>query len=154
RVVGYFQGDWLWYRFDEKETTMYDKRITVYVLNQKDRRFFKLEGGEPDTGQRKSRRAQPDDPDEAAGNPAGLEYELNQGLHREPSKMPWEMFREVYEEEKLAGARKATKKKAGYVFDSFEKLASPRTLGQVSERTVSRYATRLREEGMKAATIQ
>ena len=133
---------------------MFDKRITVYMLNQKDRRFFKLEWVDPDTGERKSRSAKTDDPDEAERKRADLEYELNHGLHREPSKMLWETFRELYEEEKLAGARKATRKKAGYVFNSFEKLASPRTLGQVSERTVSRYATRLREEGMKAATIQ
>jgi hypothetical protein len=68
--------------------------------------------------------------------------------------MMWETFRGLYEEEKLAGVRAATKKKAGYVFDSFEELARPRTSGQVSERTVSHYATRLREEGMKHATIQ
>jgi integrase len=133
---------------------MTDKRITVWVQRFKDRPTLMLQWLDPDTGKRKSKSAETDDEEKAEQKRADLEYELNHGLHAEPSKMPWEKFRELYEEEKLAGARAATKKKAGYVFDSFEKLASPRALGQVNERTVSRYATRLREEGMKPATIQ
>jgi hypothetical protein len=91
---------------------MADKRITVYVLQQKDRPFLKLEWVEPETGRRRSKSAKTADPAEAEKARADLEYELNHGLHREPSKMPWETFRELYEEEKLAGARKATRKKA------------------------------------------
>jgi integrase len=138
----------------ERSVPMSDKCITVYVLQQKDRPFLKLEWIEPETGRRRSKSAKTADPAEAEKARADLEYELNHGLHREPSKMPWETFRELYEEEKLAGTRQATRNKAGYVFDWFERLACPQTLGQVTERTISRYATRLREEGMKAATIQ
>jgi DNA invertase Pin-like site-specific DNA recombinase len=57
--------------------------------------------------------------------PTDLEYELNHGLLSEPSKMPWETFRDLYEEEKLAGTREATRKKAGYVFDAFERTGQP-----------------------------
>lgn len=133
---------------------MADKRITVYVLQQKDRPYLKLEYVDPDTGERKSKSAKTADPKEAEGKRADWEYELNHGLHQDPSKMAWERFREIYEEEKLASVREATCKKAGYVFDSFEELVHPRTLGTVTERTLSRYSVRLREGGMKAATIQ
>jgi integrase len=133
---------------------MSDKRITVYVLKPKDRPFLKLEWVDPETGVRKSRSAKTADPEKAENARGDLEYELNHGLAQEPSKMLWETFRTLYEQEKLAGSRPATLKKAGYVFDAFERLANPRTLGVVSERTLSRYATRLREDGYKPATIQ
>jgi integrase len=133
---------------------MSDQRITVYVLNSKDRPFLKLEWIEPETGRRRSQSAKTADPGEAEKARADLEYELNHGLHREPSKMPWETFRQLYHDEKLAGAREATRKKAGYVFDAFEELAHPRSLGVVNERMLSRYATQLREKSYKAPTIQ
>jgi hypothetical protein len=133
---------------------MADKRITVYVLQQGDRPFLKLEYVDPDTGCRRSKSAKTADPKDAEKARADWEYELNHGLHQEPSKMPWERFREIYEEEKLAGVREATRKKAGYVFDKFEELAHPRALGKITERTLSRYSVQLRENGFKAATIQ
>ena len=56
-------------------------------------------------------------------------------------------------DEKLKGVRKATQKKAEYVFDSFEAKAKPQTLGKITERTLSRYVVALRDVGYKAATI-
>jgi integrase len=119
-----------------------------------DRRFFKLEWVEPDTGRRRSRSARTADASIAQKARTDLEYELNHGLAREPSKMPWDKFRQVYEDEKLAGAREATRKKAGYVFDSFAEVAHPKNLGVVNERMLSLYTTRLRENGYKPATIR
>jgi integrase len=133
---------------------MTEKRVTVWVQRFKDRPHLVLQWFDPDTGRRKSKSARTADEKEAEKARADLEYELNHGLAREPSKMPWEAFRTLYEEEKLAGRREATRKKAGYVFDSFEGLARPRALGQVNERTLSRYATQLREKGQRPATIQ
>jgi hypothetical protein len=126
---------------------MTEKRITVYVLRPKDRPYYRLEWVEPDTGLRRGKSAGTADPAEAEKKRADLEYELNHGIRAEPSKMPWETFRALYEDEKLAGAREATRKKAGYVFDAFEELAHPKTLGVVNERMVSRYAAKLREKG-------
>jgi integrase len=133
---------------------MRQNRITVYILNQKDRAFLKLEYVDPDTGKRHSKSAKTAHPGDAEKARADWEYELNHGIASEPSKMPWEAFRERYEEEKLAGLREATRKKAGYVFDAFEELASPKRLGVVNERFISRYVVSLRESGRKAATIQ
>jgi integrase len=133
---------------------MPERRITVYVLQPKDRPYFKLEYVDPETGRRRGKSTKTADAADAEQARADWEYELNHGLASAPSKMPWEMFRQLYEGEKLAGAREATRKKAGYVFDSFAARVRPRTLGQITERTLSRYSTQLREGGMKAATIQ
>jgi integrase len=133
---------------------MPDERVTVWVQRFKDRQHLMLQWIDPDTGKRKSRSAGTGDEKEAEQSRADLEYELNHGLLSEPSKMPWETFRELYEDEKLAGAREATRKKAGYVFDAFAELARPRTLGTICERTLSKYAVALREKGFRPATIQ
>lgn len=129
------------------------ERITVYVCNQKDRPGLILQYVEADTGRRRSKSAKTDDPGKAEQARADWEYELNHGLHRDPCKMTWEDFRDLYAEEKLATVREATRKKAGYVFDSFAELAHPKNLGVVNERMVSKYAAELRKAGHKAATI-
>jgi integrase len=132
----------------------HSKRITVYLLQPKDRPFFKLEWVVPGTNIRRSRSAKTADPDQAERLRSDLEYELNHGLHRDPCKMPFEDFRELYEDERLAEKRAATRKKAGYVFDSFTELAGPRTLGDVDARMLSGYARDLRKLGRSPATLQ
>jgi integrase len=132
----------------------HSKRLVVWVQHFADRPHLVLQWHDPITGKRKSRSAGTCNPLEAEKRRADLEYELNHGLHQEPSKMPWGTFRELYEEEKLASAREATRKKAGYVFDAFEELAHPRTLGVITERTLSKYVVALREKGFRPATIQ
>lgn len=128
-------------------------RITVYVLRQKDRPYFKLEYVEPDTGRRKSKSAKTADPDKAEQARADWEYELNHGLASDPCKMTWQDFHRLYEDEKLAGARLATRDKAETVFNSFGTLAHPKNLGTVNERMISKYAAALRQAGKAAATI-
>ena len=133
---------------------MSEKRITVWVQRFKDRPGLMLQWLDPDTGRRKSKSAKTADEKEAEDARVDLESDLNNGRYQEASKMPWVNFRDLYEEEKLAGTREATRKKAGYVFDAFEELARPRALGTISERTLSKYAATLREKGYKPATIQ
>lgn len=68
--------------------------------------------------------------------------------------MAWTAFRELYEAERLAGKTEGTQAKAGGVFDSFEQLAAPRTLGAITERTISQYAAKLQGNGRSPATIR
>ena len=133
---------------------MFQERLTVYVLRPKDRPTMQLQWVDPETGIRKTRSAGTSDRTEAEKARADLEYELNHGLASEPSKMEWETFRGLYEDEKLPGLREATRKKAGYVFDAFEKYGKPRILGKVTERTLSLYVTQLRANEYKPATIR
>jgi integrase len=107
----------------------------------------------PVTGKRKGRSAKTNDQAEAEQARADLEYELNHGLHREPSRMPWDEFADLYEREKLAADRPNTRAKARTVLNSFAELASPKCLGVINERLVSGYAAKLREAGRAPATI-
>jgi integrase len=113
-----------------------------------------LQWHDPVTGKRKSKSAETCNPVDAEKARADLEYELNNGLYSEPSKMPWDTFQRLYENEKLAGARPNTRKKAASVFASFAALIKPKALGVITERTISHYTAQLRAKGFQPATIQ
>jgi integrase len=132
---------------------MSEQRVTVYVLRPMDRPVLQLQWVDPDTGKRRTKSAGTDDREKAERARSDLEYELNHGLAREPSKMPWMEFRRQYEQEQLATLREGTRKKAGYVFDAFEEFIGDRKLGEITERTISKYAVSLREKGFKPPTI-
>jgi integrase len=130
-----------------------EDHIVVWKIKLTDRPNYRLEWLDPDIGRRKTESAKTADADQAEKTRNDKEHELNHGIHRQKSKMSWETFRTYYEEEKLAGNREGTRRNAGYVFDSFEELAAPKTLGKITERTVSLYAKALRETGASVATI-
>ncbi len=60
---------------------MPDKRITVYLLQPKDRPTLQLQWVDPDTGRRKSESAGTTDPKEAEEKRKDREYELNHGRY-------------------------------------------------------------------------
>jgi integrase len=137
-----------------KSTTSSERRVTVYLLRPKDRPTFQLQWIDPVTGRRKTRSAGTTDAERAEQARVDLEYEVNHGLVAEPSKMPWASFRELYEREQLAGLRGGTRSKAATVFDAFEvSIGDRKKLGDITERTVSQHAARLRERGFKAPTV-
>jgi integrase len=121
------------------------KRIVVWVQHFADRPFLMLQWYDPDTGKRKSKSAQTCNPLEAEQARADLEYELNNGLYQEGSRISWEKFRELFEAEYLAGLRQKTQIKYGTVLDVFEQTVAPRALRDATERTVSRFVKGLRE---------
>src|SRR5262245_12915632 len=121
------------------------KRVTVYVLRPKDRPALQLQWVDPDTGARKSRSAGTDDPGMAEKARADLEYQLNHGLYQEASKLDWPRFRELFEQEYLAGLRERTREKYTCVLDVFEQIVNPAKLRAVNERTLSLFVKGMRE---------
>jgi integrase len=122
------------------------KRITVYVLHRSDSPYLLLQWLDPGTGKRKSKSAETCNPAEAEKRRADLEYELNNGLYSEPSRMTWAAFRELFEAEYVAGQRRDTRHNYKMALSAFERLCGPRQLGSVSERTVSAFVAALRRE--------
>src|SRR5262249_4643169 len=117
---------------------MSEKRIVVWVQHFGDRDTLMLQWYDPNTG--KSKSAGTCNPLEAEKIRADLEYELNHGLHNEPTRMSWEKFRDLFEQEYVAALRVDTRKVYNNVFNLFEKVCSPKTLRSISERTVSAFA--------------
>src|SRR5262249_50706249 len=119
-----------------------------------------LEWNDPDTGKRKSRTAGTCNPLDAEKARADLEYELNNGLHKQASGMSWATFRQLFEAERLAGGKKGTRDNYRDVFNLFERICRPTPLRSVNARAVSAfYGALLREgekggEGMMASTVK
>src|SRR5690349_7112098 len=107
---------------------MSEKRVTVWVQRFKDRAHLVLQWVDPETGRRKSRSAGTDDEKEAERARADLEYELNHGRYQEASRMTWERFRELFEQEYLSNLRDGTRERYDDVFDLFEELCHPARL--------------------------
>jgi integrase len=124
---------------------MVEERVTVYVLRPKDRPTLQLQWVDPATGVRKTRSARTADEAEAETARADLEYELRHGKYQEASKLDWERFRQLFEEEYLAGLRPRSHEKYGTVLDVFEQIIKPAKLRTVSERTISAFVKGMRE---------
>lgn len=139
---------------------MSEKRIVVWVQHMADRPYLMLQWHEPDTGKRKSKSAETCNPLEAEQKRADLEYELNNGLHKQASAMSWATFRELFEAEHLPGIKPRTGENYRNTFELFERLAGPKALRSVSERTVSAFAAAMLREGgrsggpMMASTVK
>jgi hypothetical protein len=89
---------------------MAEKRVTVWVQRFKDRPHLMLQWNDPETGKRRSKSAESANEVEAERKRADKEYELNHGLHREPSKLAWATFREKFEDEYLPGIRERSRR--------------------------------------------
>jgi integrase len=132
---------------------MSEKRMVVWVQHFGDRPYLMLQWHDPVTGKRKSKSADTNNPIDAEQKRADLEYELNNGLFKEASGMSWERFRELFEEEHLAGLRAKTRLKYETVFTVFEEVVSPAKLRAVTERTVSRFVKGMRERTSKRGKV-
>jgi integrase len=125
---------------------MAEKRVTVWVQHYADRANLTLMWVDPDTGRRKSKSAETADEKVAEGKRVDLESNLNNGRHAEASRMSWENFRKLFEEEYLPGCREETKKVFRNAFKLFEKICNPRNIRSITARTVSTFAAGLRKE--------
>jgi integrase len=135
------------------EVTMADKRITVWVQRFPDRANLMLQWIDPDTGKRKSKSAETADEGQAEQKRSDLEYELNNGLHKEASRMGWEKFRELFEAEYLPNLRPSTQKCYREVLDAFEKHCAPNQLKAITERTISAFVSQLRQVPLRAGKV-
>jgi integrase len=125
---------------------MPDKRIHVWVTHFIDRTHLVLQWTDPDTGRKKSKTAGTSDPTVAEAKRIDLESDLNNNRHAEASRMTWERFRELFEDEYVAGGRKNTQKNFGRSLDLFEEICKPARLANVTARTISQFVAGLRRQ--------
>jgi integrase len=132
-----------------------EKRIHVWVQQFRDREHLVLQWLDPDTGKRKSKSAGTGDPQKAEAARVDLESDLNNGRYAEASRMTWENFRELFEDQYVAGLREDTRKVYANVFNLFGRLCNPGALRTITEQKVSAFAAALRKEpGQGGGTMQ
>jgi integrase len=122
-----------------------ENRINVWVQRFPDRPTLQLQWIDPETGRRKTKSAETDDPEKAERKRSDLEYELNHGTYQEASKLDWDRFRELFETEYLPGLRERTQEKYRTVLDVFEQIINPTKLRGITERTISLLVKGMRE---------
>jgi integrase len=128
-------------------------RIIVWKIKLYDRPNYRLEWIDPATQKRVVKGAKTADARIAEDRRSDLEADLNAGRFQRESRVPWKTFRQAYLAEKVATMRPTTRQKAAGVFDSFERLVGPKTMGKITSRTISAYAAALREKGCVAFTV-
>jgi integrase len=105
---------------------------------------------DPETGRRRSQSAKTANEKQAEEARSDLESDLNNGRHREASRMSWERFRELFEAEYVAAWRPDTRLNYAATLDLFERLCNPTSIRGVTERTVSRFvASMLKQPGRR-----
>src|SRR5262245_6107449 len=109
------------------------RRVSVWVQEFRGRKYLQLQWHDPDTGDRKTRASGTNNPAEAEKQRADLEYELNHGLADADSRVSWEKFREMFEDEYVAGKRTNTRRNFTATLDLFEKVCRPGRLRSVNE---------------------
>lgn len=129
------------------------ERIKVYVLRPKGRPTLQLQWLDPVTGARKTRNAGTADPQKAEQARADLEYELRHDKYQEASKLDWDKFRRMFEDEYIAALRPRSREKYGTAFDVFEQIMKPSKLGGITERTISAFARGMRERKLRGGKV-
>ena len=124
---------------------MPEKRIVVWVQRFPDRANLMLQWLDPETGRRRSQSAKTANEKQAEDARTDLESDLNNNRYQEQSKLDWERFRELFEDEYLSGVRPRTREKYNCILDVFEQIVQPAKLRAVTERTLSRFVKGMRE---------
>jgi integrase len=132
---------------------MSEQRIKVWIQRFKDRSTLMLQWIDPETGQRKSKSAETDDPEKAERARVLHEDALEKGTYQERSKLNWEKFRTLFEQEYLPGLRPRSQEKYGTVLDVFEDIVKPDRLRAVTERTISAFVRGMRERKKRAGAV-
>ena len=101
---------------------MPEKRIVVWVQRFPDRANLMLQWLDPETGRRRSQSAKTANEKQAEEARSDLESDLNNGRHREASRMSWERFRELFEAEYIAAWRPDTRHCYMATLDLFERV--------------------------------
>jgi hypothetical protein len=139
---------------------MSEKRIVVWVQHFADRPYLMLQWHD-EKGKRKSKSAETCNPKDAEIKRADLEADLNAGRYQEASRMTWEHFRQLFEEEYASGCRQSTRRNFADTFNLLERLCSPRLLRAVNRDMVWAFTAAMRKqpgrkkgsEGMLPSTI-
>ena len=116
--------------------------------------FFKAWWTDPETGQRREKSTKTKSSRAAERFTARLETELRNGTYADPSRISWEVFRERYETEVLAGLAEKTGLIVATVFNIIEDVISPTLLRQVDANAISRMVKTLRGRQLSESSIK
>lgn len=134
--------------------------LKVYVVEFGDRGIYQLQWRDPMTGRKRTRSSgvkitgKARDRDQATKKAAALEDQLRSNYTAASKSPTWSAFRERYEREVATGKAANTLTKVVTVFNSIERILSPKKLTDLTEERIGYYTSVLREEKKAEASIK
>jgi integrase len=107
----------------------------------------------PLTGRRIARSAGTRNQREAIKVAAKWEAELREGRYAKQSRMAWEDFRAYYIDNAIAGLAENSIVAYESTLNAFARLCKPSKLSNLTTERVTAFATELRKEGLREATV-
>ena len=130
------------------------QKTTVTLVRRADRAGWYMQYRDPETG-RKVRRATGTDNKREAERMAGKwEEEIREGKDKRYGRIPWDEFRQRYEDEVLPGLAQNTADKVATVFNTIETRIAPRRLCDLTSERLGKYQQAMREAGRSENTIK
>lgn len=120
----------------------------------KPRKFFEAQWTDPVTGKRKTRSTRKSTKSEAQKAAAVIEHELRTGKYKPPARITWEEFCRRYVAEVLPSQARKTANLTHTVFNSIDRIITPKLLIALNARQISKYQSALRDEDCADATIK
>lgn len=133
---------------------MHEENIHVHVIQEKDRKNLTMRYVDPVTGKQVKKSARTSKMKEARARAAVWEHELRAGKYVATSKLTWKDFRSRYESEVVPSLAAKTGKMVATVFNSVERIVSPKRLGDMTAARISAFQAKLRDEQRAESTIK
>ncbi len=110
------------------------------------RKYWEMQYEDPETGSKVRKSTKTANRREADRMAGQWKKELRDGNDSRCGRMLWEDFRQRYEEEHVASLADDTAKKVDGVLNVFDRTINPKRIGDVTERSISRYQAKLAGE--------
>jgi len=128
-------------------------KLQVKVLRRGDRGRFVVRFRDPETGAWRERSEPTGSRKEAERLAGEIRAELRSGRYAEPTRLSWEDFRLRFEAEKLSSLSDRGREGYRTALNRLESLLRPVRLAELDAAAMSRFQSRLRDDGVREATI-
>lgn len=127
--------------------------IRVHVVDYGPDRNLVMRYTDPATGKQHARSAGTRKRKEAEKAAAVWEAKLRAGEYKRDGRMPWEVFRQRYNEQHLSRLREGSDARANGILGMFERTCHPATISDITAQMLAQYQTALRSGGRSESTI-
>lgn len=129
-----------------------EDQIRVKVINP-GRKNLALRWIDPETGREKQKSARTSDRKVAERIAGELEASLREGRYEAPSRLSWEVFRERFEQEKLAILAPGSMEAYSASLNVLERYLNPVKVRDLTASRISYYQAQLIKDGKRPATV-
>jgi integrase len=133
---------------------MPDSAINMTVFRRSGRKFFECEWVDPITGKRRTRSTKKTTKTQADRFAWDLEKEIIANRYRGNQNITWDDFCTRYEAEVIASLAKRTAEKWQSTANAVETIINPKLLRTLDASLISRFQSKLRENGLAESSIK